>query len=91
MLESGVYSSILTYNDAFTSLKNLFIKLDIKLGKYFLLEGDYARDCLSFENMDQKALKLVKDKRKKLRASWKGFVDKDRENEGGDAYSSGHF
>ena len=91
MLESGVYSSILTYNDGFTSLKNVFIKLDIKLGKYFLLEGAYARDCLSFENMDQKALKVVKDKRKKLRAIRKGFVDKDRENEGGDAYSSGHF
>ena len=41
VLESGVYSSVLTYNDGFISLKNLFKKLDIKPGKYFL-EGAYA-------------------------------------------------
>ena len=54
------------------------------------MEGAYSRDCLRVENMDQKALKVAKIK-KKLRAIRKGFVDKDRENEVGDAYSSGHF
>ena len=43
------------------------------------------------ENMDQKVLKVAKDKTKKLRAIKKVFVDKDRENEGRDAYSSGYF
>ena len=90
VLESGVYSSVLTYNDGFISLKNLFKKLDIKPGKYFL-EGAYAWDCLHVGNIDQKELKVVKDRRKKLRAIRKGFVDKYRENEGGDTYSSGHF
>ena len=41
--------------------------------------------------MDQKALKVAKDERKNLRAIRKGFVDKDRENEEGDAYPSGHL
>ena len=73
VLESGVYSSVLTYNDGLISLKNVFIKLDIKPGKHFL-EGAYARDCLHVENMVQKALNVVKDRRKKLRAIRKGFV-----------------
>ena len=90
VLESGVYSSILTYNDGFISLKNVFKNLDIKLDKY-VLEGAYARDCLRVVNMDQKELKVVKERRKKFRDIRKGFVDKYRENEGGNAYSSGRF
>ena len=84
VLESGVYSSVLTYNDGFISLKNVFKKLDSKPGKYFL-ERTYARDYLRVEKIDKKELKVVKDRRKKLRAIKKGFVDKYRENEGGDA------
>ena len=34
--------------------KNVFKKLDIRPGKYFL-EGACSRDCLRVENMDQKA------------------------------------
>ena len=68
----------------------MFKKFDIKPAKYFL-EGAYARDCLRVGNMDQKELKIVKDRRKKLRAIRKGFVDKYKENEEGDTYSSGHF
>ena len=49
LLENGVYSSVLTYNDGFISLKDVFKKLDIKPVKYFL-EGAYARDCLRVEN-----------------------------------------
>ena len=42
--------------------------------------------------MDQKTLKVPRKKqKKKMRAIKKGFVNKDRENEGGDAYSSGYF
>ena len=90
VLESGVYSSVLTYNDGFISLGNVFRKLDIKPGKYFL-EGSHSRDCLRVENMDKKSLNISKERRKKLRAIRKGFVDKDREDEGGDTYSSGFF
>ena len=35
VLESGVYSSVLTYNDGFISLGNVFRKLDIKPGRLF--------------------------------------------------------
>ena len=59
--------------------KNVFKKLDIRPGKYFL-EGACSRDCLRVENMDQKTLKLAKDRRTKLRAIRKNFVDKDKEN-----------
>ena len=90
VLESGVYSSVLTYNDGFISLGNVFRKLDIKPGKCFL-EGSHSRDCLRVENMDKKSLNISKERRKKLRAIRKGFVDKDREDEGGDTYSSGFF
>ena len=90
MLESGVYSSVLTYNDGFTLVRMFLKKHDIKPDKYFW-EGAYSRHCLRVENMDQKALKVAKDERKNLRAIRKGFVDKDRENEEGDAYPSGHL
>ena len=46
------------------------------------MEGVYLRGCLRVENVNQKTLKV---------AIKKGFVDKDRESEGGDAYSSGYF
>ena len=59
--------------------KNVFKKLDNRPGKYFL-EGACSRDCLRVENMDQKTLKLAKDRRTKLRAIRKNFVDKDKEN-----------
>ena len=68
----------------------VFRKLDIKPGKYFL-EGSHSQDCLRVENMDKKSLNISKERRKKLRAIRQGFVDKDREDEGGDTYSSGFF
>ena len=55
-----------------------------------MIGRSYPRDCLHVENVNQKELKVVKDRRKKLRTIRKGFVDKYRENEGGDAYCSGH-
>ena len=91
MLGSGAYSSVLTFNDAFVSLTNIFEKFDMKPSKQFL-EGAFLRDCLRVKNMDQKTLKVPsKKQKKKMRAIKKGFVNKDRENEGGDAYSSGYF
>ena len=53
VLGSSVHSSVLTYNDGFISLKNVFEKLDIKASKYFL-QGAHSRDCLRVENMDEK-------------------------------------
>ena len=41
--------------------------------------------------MDQKTLKVAKDWGKELRAIRKGFIGKDKENEGGDAYSTVYF
>ena len=46
------------------------------------MEGAYLRGCLRVENLNQKTLKV---------AIKKGFVDKDKDSEGGDAYSSGYF
>ena len=45
------------------SLKNVFEKLDIKPGKYFL-EGVYSRDCLRIEKMDQKTLQVANNRKK---------------------------
>ena len=87
VLESTAHSLVLTYNDGLISPKNVFEKLDIKPGKYFL-EGAHSRECLRVGNMDQKISKVAKDG-KIMRAIRKGFVD--RENEGGDAYYSGNF
>ena len=52
--------SVLTH-DSFISLKNVL--LDIKPGKYFL-EGAYSPNCLHVQNMDQKIMKVAKDKKK---------------------------
>jgi len=41
--------------------------------------------------MNKKASDKVKTQRKKMRAIRKGFIDQERENEGGDAYSTGLF
>ena len=73
MLESGAYSLVLTDNYAFISLKNIFEKLDIRPGKYFL-EEVYSRNCLSIENIDRKTLKVAKNGRQNCQLVGKFFL-----------------
>lgn len=75
MLESGAYSLVLTDNYAFISLKNIFEKLDIRPGKYFL-EEVYSRNCLSIENIDRKILKVAKNGRQNCQLLGKFFLIK---------------
>ena len=75
MLESGAYSLVLTDNYAFISLKNIFEKLDIRPGKYFL-EEVYSRNCLSIENIDRKTLKVAKNGRQNCQLLGKFFLIK---------------
>lgn len=75
MLESGAYSLVLTDNYAFISLKNIFEKLDIRPGKYFL-EEVYSRNCLSIENIARKTLKVAKNGRQNCQLLGKFFLIK---------------
>ena len=75
MLESGAYSLVLTDNYAFISLKNIFEKLDIRPGKYFI-EEVYSRNCLSIEKIDRKKLKVAKNGRQNCQLLGKFFLIK---------------
>ena len=91
VLESGVYSSVSTYNDGFISLKNVFKSLTLNMVNTSWKEPIHETVCM-LKTWIKKNWKVVKDRRKKLRAIRKGLINKYRENEEeGDAYSSGHF
>ena len=90
VLECGVFSAILNYNDGFTSLASVLEKLHISPGPFFKV-GALAKDVQRVQNMEQKGTNKVKDKRNKLRAIKRGFIDKEKEHEGGESYCSGTF
>ena len=68
--------------------EKIFGKLGLSAGKHFLAGAEH-QDMLRVKNMDKKTGETTKLQRKKLRAIRKAFLDKERDNEGGDSYSAG--
>ena len=55
------------------------------------LKGAIEKDQQRIKNMNNKFQETVKMKRKKLRAVRKGYIDKEKDNEGGELYLTGNF
>lgn len=86
----AVNSSIIVYNDGFLALATVFKSLRIPSGHYFAI-GAKNKNTQRIKNMERKSLTVVKKRRKIMRSINKGFIDKTRENEGGDACNTGNF
>ena len=81
MLEIGVVSAVICYNDGFYGLHKIFGNLGIEYGSYFR-SGSQLKDNMRIKNMDKKT-------EKEIMAIKKGYIDTDREKGGGDSYATG--
>ena len=89
VLEIGVSSAIINFNDGFCGLIGIFGALNLNPGYFtqrFCIEHDEKR----IENMELKTTVEIKRRRKRLRAIRKGFQDKAEDIEG-QTYASGAF
>ena len=71
-----------------------FEKLFSRLNLSFVVNtksGAIEKDQQRIKNMNSKFQETVKMKRKKLRAVRKGYIDKEKDNEGGELYLTGNF
>ena len=64
VLELGVCSAVINYNDGLSVFETIFEKLDMLAGKFFI-RGARDRDVLRIKNMDRKSKKRVKSYRER--------------------------
>ena len=89
-LEIASYSAIINYNEGFYKIKDVFAQLGIPVNKYFLHEA-IAKDKQRVNLSAIKSSDFGRNRRKRLRAIKKGFLDKERDKEDGESYSAGSF
>lgn len=90
VLEIGVYSAIIEFNDGRSGLIPLMKLLGLPISSY-LTTSFKNRDCERINKIGKKSTEKGKQRRKKLRAIRKGFEDKNKEQEKKPAYASGAY
>ena len=86
VLEIAVFSAVIDFNEGSESLTNVTEALGIRSGTF--MESSFEdKDALQLKMKNIKSSEKGKQRRKKLRAIRKGFQDKEREEEGGEAYA----
>ena len=88
IVEMGVNSAIINYNDGFFSINHVFDSLGFPGGRYFFFNAN-QKDDVCLKNMGRKPLEKNKKRRKTLRLQRKNYIDLEKEIEGGDAYRAG--
>ena len=73
-----------------SGFEKLFSRLNLSFG-VIIKSGAIEKDQQRIKNMNNKFQETVKMKRKKLRAVRKGYIDKEKDNEGGESYLTGNF
>ena len=89
VLQMGVASAVISFNDGYHKLIDVMENLGMLPGQFslsFFEKGDYKRVTI----MEHKTSEDVKKRRKRLRAVRKGFVDSVEEKEGL-VYGCGEF
>ena len=83
--------NILTYiNDGMSGFEKLFSRLNLSFG-VSTKSGAIDKDQQRIKNMNNKFQETVKMKKKKLRSVKKGYIDKEKHNEGRQSYLTGNF
>ena len=73
-----------------SGFEKLFSRLNLSFG-VIINSGAIEKDQQRIKNMNNKFQETVKMKRKKLRAVRKGYIDKEKDSEGGELYLTGNF
>jgi len=76
ILEMGVASAVINYNDGLRGFQRVFTQLQIPPGS-FMLSGSLRKDIDRVKNMDKKTQVKQKSRRKKLRSIKKGYTDQE--------------
>ena len=89
VLEMGVASAVINFNDGNCGILNVFINAGMETG-YFTKSFCIKKDETRIQRMNKKTNEQTKKQRKRLRAIRKNYVDKNKEKEGV-CYESGAF
>ena len=89
VLEMGVSSAVINYNDGACGILNVIKNANMEIG-YFTKKFCENKDKNRIEQMNNKTTEMTKARRKKLRAIRKNYVDTNKEKEGV-FYESGAF
>ena len=89
IVEMGVSSAVIHFNDGVTGMKQVFSSLELTPGKHFL-QFALASDINRIKVMEGKSSVDTKKRRKHLRAVRKRYIDKNTETEGA-TYAAGTF
>ena len=90
VMELGVNSAVLHYNERTCGISNVFSYFEIDKG-YYMEKGSIKRNKVSVRKMDIKSSEGGKAKRKKIRAVKKGLIVKEKESEPSESYIAGGF
>ena len=90
VMELGVNSAVLHYNEGACGISNVFSYFKIDNG-YYMEKGSIKRNKVSVRKMDIKSSEGGKTKRKKIRAVKKGLIVKEKESEPSESYIAGGF
>ena len=90
ILEIGVSSAVLEFNEGTAGIFSVFLKLGIHTGKY-MNKATSVSNATRISSALKKSSKQGLVRRKKLRAIKKGFSDKEKETEQVDSYISGAY
>ena len=90
VLELGVYSAVLSYNDGNFGLKGVLECFGVQMG-HCSLQLSTKRDARQVQIMNNETVESTKRARKRRRAIKKGLIDKEKETEPIKAYCAGGF
>ena len=90
VLELGVNSAVLHYNEGASGISDVFSYFNITSGIY-MEKGNMAKNKTSIKKMNIKTSESGKKRRKRLRAVRKGLLVKEKENEPTESYIAGGF
>ena len=89
LLEIGASSAVLQYNDGAGAIINVMKRLSVEPGTFFY-QGSIGKNDKRIKASTVKSSETGKKRRKQLRATAKGYIDKENEEEG-ETYKSGAF
>ena len=89
-VELAAFSAVINYNEGFFKTNDVYQQLKLPISRHFA-EAATKKDRKRIANSDIKSSEKCKKQRKRLRATRKGFIDTEKETEGGDSYQSGTY
>jgi hypothetical protein len=90
VLEMGVNSAVLSFNEGSSGIYRVFKHLNLDLGKN-TITSSVKKDQKRLQNMVKKGQPQKKRRRKDLRGIRKGWIDKDQDQSSKNSYEKGCF